>query len=214
MRYIGYTTVLLILILQLAACNTGGISAEEQDRVDSLTSLSRREYARGGVAFSLGDVEGLKPVGKDSVPWASYMMESDSNGQLGYYFYPGYSMDLSAPQIRLEYMHRNLRGCSEPDSLFKWLKGIYLSPDRQGKVVSEAPVGTLDGQVITILEIETPEYKVDDSTSHSGKSMAWAYADHGDRLIGFSYSAVNRDDYKQGILQFKNLVRSYKDNLQ
>jgi hypothetical protein len=214
MRILGYTTALLILVLNLAACNTGGISSDEQARVDSLATLARKDYARGGVAFSLGQIDGLKPVNKDSVPWAMYMVETDSNGQLGYYFYPGYPIELAAPQIRLEYMHRGLRGCSEADSLFKWLKGIYLSPERQGKVLAEDKVGTLDGQAVTVLEIETPSFKVDDSTSHSGKSMAWAYLEHGDRLVGFSYSAVTRDDYRQGIAQFKNLVRSYKDNLE
>lgn len=85
MRYVSYTFVLLILIVQLAACKGGGLSADEATKVTALSGLPRVDYARGGVNFSLGQIDGLKKVGQDSVPWASYMMDSDSNGQLGYY---------------------------------------------------------------------------------------------------------------------------------
>lgn len=214
MRTLIYTFSLLVLLLQLASCKTGGISADEKAHVDSLAGLPRMGYARGGTVFSLAEIDGLRAKSKDSVPWASYMAESDSNGQLGYYFFPGYNIELSSPQIRLEYMHRNLKGCANADSLFHWLKGIFLSPERRGKVVGEEPVGTLDGQVVTILEIETPDFSINDSTTYSGKWMAWGYAENGDRLVGFSYTATKADDYKQGIAQFKDLVRSYKDNLE
>ena len=212
MRYVSYTFVLLVLIVQLAACKGGGLSAEESAQVAALNGLPRVDYDRGGVKFSLGQIDGLKKVAKDSVPWASYMMDSDSNGQLGYYFYPGYKMELASPQIRLEYVHKGLKGCSEADSLFSWLKKVFVSPERNGKVVSEEPVGTLDGQLIKILEIETPSHVIDDSLQYSGKWMAWGYADNGERLVGFSFSATTVDDYRQGLPQFKDLIRSYKDD--
>jgi hypothetical protein len=214
MRYLASTIVVLLVILQLAACKGGGVSADEKEKVEALAGLSRVEYNRGGTVFSVADLEDLKRVNRDSVPWASFMVEGDSNGQLGYYFIPGYKIDFSAPQIRLEYMHKGLKGCSEADSVHTWLKSLFVNDQRQGKVVSEEPVATLDGQEIKILEIETPVYLANDSTQYGGKWMAWGYADNGDHLIGFSFTAVNADDYKQGIPEFKNLIRSYKDNQQ
>lgn len=212
MRYLIYTLASLMVIVQLAACNSGGLGADEAARVDSIKALPRVDYIGGHATFSLAEIEGLRRTNKDSVPWASFMQESDSNGQLGYYFFPGYKVELSAPQIRLEYMHKGLKGCGDVDSIFAWLKGLYVNDARKGKVNSEEPVGTIDGQPIKVLEIETPMFKPNDSLQYSSKWMAWAYADNGDRFIGFSYSAVTIDDYKQGIPLFKDLVRSYKDD--
>lgn len=203
----------IFFLIYFAACQpSGGISADESERVAVLANLPRMEYNHGGVAFSLAEIEGLKQVNKDSVPWASYMQESEDNGQMGYYFFPGFSRDLSSPQIRVEYMAKSLKGCSTEDSLFGWLKGLYLGPERKGVLASEAPVGTLDGDPVTILEITIPKYVVNDSSEYSPKWMAWAYAENGDRFVGFSYTTVSADDYKQGLPLFKDLVRSYKHN--
>jgi hypothetical protein len=212
MRTLSLYTALLLFLLPFAACQTGGIDADEKARVAALEGLPRKEYVRGGVTFSLAEIEGLRATHKDSVPWAMYMEETEDNGQLGYYFYPGYSRDLSSPNIRVEYMSKALKGCSSVDSLFIWLKGMYIGTERNGKVAGESTVGTLDGQEIRVLEIEIPKFQVDDSTIYSEKHMAWAYADHKDRFVGFSYSAVSKDDYNQGLPMFMDLVRSYKDN--
>lgn len=211
MRTVIYTLLAFSLVVTFAACDGGGLSAEEKARVQSLEGLPRVDYAKGGVAFSLGQVEGLRPTHRDSVPWASYLAENDSNGQVAYYFFPGYAVELGSPQIRIEYMHKGLKGCGSVDSLFSWLKGLFIEP-RAGKVRSEAPIGTLDGQEIMVLEIETPPYISPDSTQYAPKWMAWAYADHGDRFVGFSFTATDADGYKQGIEPFKDLVRSYRDN--
>jgi hypothetical protein len=212
MRYIGSTLAILILVLHITACNGQGVSAEESEKVAALEGLPRIDYADGHVTFSLAEIEGLKQVSKDSVPWAMYMAETDSNGQLGYFFYPGYKIELASPQIRIEFMHRGLKGCSSADSLFTWLKSVFMTPERKGVVVGESNLGSLDGQVIKMLEMETPDYRTNDTMQYSGKRMAWAYAENGDRLIGFAYSAITQDDYQQGLPQFMDLVRSYKDN--
>jgi hypothetical protein len=212
MRTLSLYAALLLFLLPFAACQTGGIDADEKERVAALEGLPRKEYASGGVAFSLAEIEGLRATNKDSVPWAMYMEETEDNGQLGYYFYPGYSRDLSSPNIRVEYMSKALKGCSSVDSLFIWLKSMYIGTERNGKVAGESTVGTLDGQEIKVLEIEIPKFQLDDSTIYSEKHMAWAYADHKDRFVGFSYSAVSKDDYNQGLPMFMDLVRSYKDN--
>lgn len=212
MHKLLFYTATLFLLVQVAACQSGGLSSDEQAAVKALESLPRKDYQRGGVNFSLAEIDGMRQVDRDSVPWASYMPETEDNGQLGYYFFPGYARDLSAPQVRVEYMSKALPGCSTVDSLFTWLKSMYVGNERNGKVVGEEPIGTLGGQEITLLQIEIPKYVVDDSTQYSEKYMAWAYADQGDRFVGFSYSAVTSDDYKQGFPLFKDLVRSYKDN--
>ncbi|MFN8396523.1 MAG: hypothetical protein U0176_18000 [Bacteroidia bacterium] len=213
MRNTVIYTALLLLLLQVAACKPGsGLAADEEAKVKALENLPRADYNRGGVAFSLAEIEGIRRVEKDSVPWASYVQETDDNGQLGYYFFPGYDRDLSAPQVRLEYMARSLKGCSTVDSLFTWLKGLFVNDQRHGVVKSEAPVGTLDGQEIKILEIETPKFTMNDTVTYAEKFMAWAYAEHGDRFVGFNYTAVNKDDYNQGLPLFKDLVRSYRDS--
>ena len=212
MRNLIFYTATLFLFVQMAACNSGGISADERERVAALENLPRMDYQSGGVAFSLGQIEGMKQVHKDSVPWAQYIMESEDNGQLGYYFFPGYARELAAPQVRLEYMSKSLKGCSSVDSLFIWLKGLYIKTDRKGTIANEELLGTLGGDEIKVLEIETPKYVVDDSVSYSEKYMAWAYADLGPQFVGFSYSAVTKDDYKQGLPLFKDLVRSFRLN--
>lgn len=205
-------TASLFVLLQVAACKSGGISSDEQARVKALESLPRKEYNHGGVNFSVAEIEGMKQVSRDSVPWANYMPDTEENGQLGYYFFPGYARDLSAPQVRVEYMSKALPGCSTVDSLFTWLKSLYVGTERNGKVVSEEPLGTLGGEEIRLLQIEIPKFVMDDSTQYSEKYMAWAYADQGERFVGFSYSAVTPDDYKQGFPMFQDLVRSYKGN--
>lgn len=212
MRYIVYTAALFIAVQMVSCKPAGGIDADERARVEALQGLPRTNYARGGVDFSLAEIEGMRATHRDSVPWASYMQETDGNGQLGYYFFPGYARDLASPQVRVEYMAKSLPGCSTVDSLFTWLKSLYVGNERNGNVVGETPVGTLDGQEIRILEIEIPEYAMNDSTRYSEKHMAWGYADNGERFVGFSYSAVGKDDYKQGFPMFKDLIRSYKDD--
>jgi hypothetical protein len=212
MRTLSLYTALLVFLLPFAACQSGGLDAQEKERVAALEGLPRTEYARGGVTFSLAEIEGIRATHKDSVAWAMYMQETEDNGVLGYYFYPGFSRDLSSPNIRVEYMSKALKGCSTVDSLFIWLKGMYVGTERKGQVAGETTVGTLDKQEIKILEIEIPQYTLDDTTTYSEKHMAWAYADHGDRFVGFSYAAVSKDDYKQGLPMFMDLVRSYKDN--
>lgn len=209
-RIIVHTALLLIVVL-IAACN-GGVGADEKAKVAAIAELPRMDYSRGGVNFSLAQFEGLRQVHKDSVAWAQYMVETEENGQLGYYFYPGFAHDLSSPQIRVEYMSKSLPGCSTVDSLFTWLKSLYVGNERNGSVVGEEQVATVGGDPIKVLEIAIPTYVVDDTTQYSEKHMAWAYADQGSRFVGFSYSATTKDDYKQGVDLFKDLVRSYKGN--
>jgi hypothetical protein len=212
MRNIVFYTAALFILLQVAACKSGGLSAEEKARVAALETVPRMNYKSGGVEFSLGQIDGMRQVHKDSVPWAQYLQESEDNGQLGYYFFPGYARELAAPQVRLEYMSKSLKGCSTVDSLFIWLKGLYVTPERKGKVANEEVLGSLGGDEIKVLEIETPKFVVDDSVSYSEKYMAWAYADLGPQFVGFSYSAITKDDYNQGLPLFKDLIRSYRVN--
>lgn len=206
-RFFGFW----FLVLAIAACSGSGNSAEVDNHED-LKDLPRTSYNKGGVSFSLANVAGIYPVHRDSVGWATYMVETDGNGQVIYYFMDEEKVEMSAAQIRVEYIAKSLPNCSTEDSLFNWLKQIFLAPDRQGQVISDgSTVRTMDGQDIELLEIHTPETQIGDSLVRSSKTMAWAYVDHDTRFVAFNFSANDQDKYDRGMKHFRDLVRSYKD---
>ena len=186
------------------------MSAEETARLAEIEKLPRVGYNKSGVSLTLAELEGLKPMSRDSVPWSSMMLESPDNGQLIYFFYPGYAIELGSPQIRVEFMSRSLKGCSSPDSVLIWLKGLFVNPDQNGKIIGENPIHTIGGEKMTFLEILRPENLYEDSVLYAAKRMACAYAEQKNHLIGFSFTALTEDDYNQNLPLFKDLVRSYK----
>lgn len=212
MRNIGYWFIALFLLVMVVACKQAGptMSQEDAARLKEIEGLPRVGYSKGGVSFTLAEFEGLKPVSRDSVPWANMMIESEDNGQIIYFFYPGYAIDLGSPQIRVEFMARKLKGCSSADSIMIWLKGLFVNPDQNGKIIGENPINCLDGKDLTLLEILRPENSIEDSLLYAEKRMAWAYAEQGEHIIGFSFTALSEDDYNQNMPLFKDLIRSYK----
>lgn len=212
MRKIGFWVIALFVLTMVAACKPAApeVSAEDAARLAEIEKLPRVGYNKAGVSITLAEFEGLKPMSRDSVPWASIMQESEDNGQIIYFFYPGYEISLGSPQIRIEYMSRSLKGCSHPDSVLNWLKGLYINPDQNGSIIGENQVQTLDGKAVTLLEILRPETRYEDSLLYVEKRMAWAYAELPNHLIGFSYTALGADDYNQNFPLFKDIIRSYK----
>lgn len=214
MQTLKLILVSLFLTLGLAACSGSKNGSDPNVYTNpDLKDLPRSDYAKGGVNFSMAKVEGLKSVSRDSVGWASYMQESDANGQIVYYFLKGEEIDLSSAQVRVEYIHKDLPNCSETDSLFGWLKSVFLTDDRQGKVnIKDQYVETMDGQKVEIMGIITPEMQVNDSVRHSEKSMAWAYIEQGQRWVGLSLSAVEKGKFDKALPLMKDLIASYKAN--
>ncbi|MEM7036433.1 MAG: hypothetical protein AAF570_05580 [Bacteroidota bacterium] len=194
-------------------CNTATETTEQdQNSNQDLVGLARTSYNRGGVSFSLANIDGFKMSHPDSVPWANYMPDTDGNGQIHYFFRIGHKVELSSPQVRVEYIAKDMPSCGSLDELQGWLKQSFVNDERKCQVISTGgTVKTMDGQDIEIFEIHCPQYHVNDSLTRSEKTMAWAYVDHDTRYVGFSYSAVNPSDYDEALPLFKDLVRSYKD---
>ena len=212
MRNTGYWFIALFLLVMVAACKqeAPAISAEDAAHLKEIEGLPRVGYNKGGASFTLAEFEGLKPVSRDSVPWANMMIETEDNGQVIYFFFPGYAIDLGSPQIRVEFMSRSLKGCSSADSIMIWLKGLFVNPDQNGTIIGENELDCVDGGKLTLLEILRPERIIEDSLLFTEKRMAWAYAEQKEHIIGFSFTALNEDDYNQNMALFRDLIRSYK----
>jgi hypothetical protein len=185
------------------------LKTAEAARLKEIEALPRVAFHSYGTHFSFAKLDGLKSVHRDSVPWGYMMPQSEMNGQVMYYFFPGYALELASPQIRIEYMSKSLKGCGSIDSILTWLKGLYIGSERNGKLVGERKVGTVGGDELTLLEISVEEFKRD-TIALASKQMGWAYADQGDMILGITYSAVKPEDYNQGYALFKDLVMSYK----
>lgn len=191
--------------------NAGNSGNNMDYRDPNLDSLPRQKFAKGGTYFSLAELPVLKHIRPDSVPWSNYLNETDGNGPIAFYFPYGLPMDLGAPQVRFEYMHKKLPGCSSVDSLFIWLRSIFINSDQLGQEINQGEyVMTGDGQKVDLLTIRKPTQKHLDSILTSSKTMAWAYIDHGERFVGATFSAVDSALFESYLPAFKDLIRSYR----
>lgn len=214
MKKIVYILALAALVFQ--ACKTpaqkeGKIPDRSVDAA-TLARLPRSTFDRGGVKFSLANLDGLFRVPKDSVGWSVQLPESNDNGQIVYYFLQGETIEMGSPHVRIEYISRALPGCSTSDSLFNWLENMYINPERQGKLMYNGDnVETLDNQTVRVLEIFIPQYtRVEDSSLLSGKYMAWAYVEHQDRFVAMNLTTTEKAKYSASLPMFKDLIRSYR----
>lgn len=204
MRKFSFALTILFLGLTLwAGCKT-------KVNNDDIINLPRKSFTRGGVNFSLADIDGYKEVNPDSVGWAGFMQQTPENGQITYFFLTGHEIELASPQVRVEYIAKSLPNCGSEQELVDWVKGAFLTPEQQGKLIGESSVTTLDETPVKVTEIQVPTRTVNDSLSRSGKSMAWAYVDAGDRFVAFNFTSVDSSEYVRGMGMFKQLVRSYK----
>lgn len=208
--------ILLSAAFVLQACKTPTNSeAKIPDRsVDEVTlgKLPRATFDRGQVHFSLANLDGLYRVPKDSIPWSYQLQETPDNGQIVYYFLQGTPIEMGSPHIRVEYISRNLPGCSTADSLFDWLKGMYVEGERKGKMLDNGKtVTTADNQSVDVLEIFIPQFtRVEDSATLAGKYMAWAYVPHNERFVAVNLTTTEKTKYEICLPLFKDLIRSYR----
>lgn len=193
---------LLATCLYLTGCKT----ASNED----IVNLPRESYEKGGVSFSLAKVEGFYTVFPDSVGWSGYMPQTEDNGQILYLFMENQPVELASPQVRVEYIAKSLQNCGTVKEMQDWLKGVFINSERQGEIIGGEPLKTLDGQDVEVLEIFVPETQVSDTLRRTGKRMAWAYTEDGDRWVGFNFSAVDSGEYAKGMPLFRKVVRSYK----
>ncbi len=203
---------LLFFVVMLAAC-TSSQQGEGQDveHNEDLKGLSRSNYDIGKVSFSVAELPGLTQVHRDSVPWTTYLPQTEENAPITYFFMD-MKRTLSAPHIRLEYIDKKLDMMGTKESIFGWLKSLYINPEQQGQILEEgSSLTTMDGQEVEILAIKRPIVQVNDSLKRGLKMMAWAYLDHNDRFVAMNFSATDEGEYNEGLPQFKDLVRSYKD---
>ena len=204
---------LLAFAVLFSACNTSksGDSNGGSSYNEDLKNLSRAKFDMGNVSFSVADIPGLTKVNRDSVGWATYLPQTAENAPIVYYFMD-MKRTLSAPHVRLEYIDKQLDLMGSTESIFNWLKGLYINPEQQGQIIEEGEkVRTMDGQEVEILAIKRPEVAVNDTLMRGLKLMAWAYVDHNDRYVAMNFSATDQADFEEGMPQFKDLVRSYHD---
>lgn len=215
MKKIAYIILLAALLVQ--ACKTTPATSESSipDRsVDeaTLARLPRATYEKGGVKFSLANLDGLYRVPKDSVPWSVQLQETGDNGQIVYYFMQGSEIEMGSPHVRVEYISRKLPGCSTADSLFDWLKSMYVNPERNGKILDNGGnLTTADNQEVKLLEIFIPQFtRVEDSALLAGKYMSWAYVPQNDRFVAMNLTTTEKTKYEMTLPMFKDLIRSYR----
>lgn len=215
MKKIAYILVMVALLVQ--ACKTTPTNPDSnipERSVDeaTLARLPRATFEKGGVKFSLANLDGFYRVPKDSVPWSFQLPESGDNGQIVYYFMQGSEIEMGSPHVRVEYISRNLPGCSTADSLFDWLKTMYVNPQRSGKVLDNGnTVTTADNQEVKLLEIFIPQYtRPEDSALLAGKYMSWAYVPQNDRFVALNLTTTEKTKYEMTLPMFKDLIRSYR----
>jgi hypothetical protein len=198
-----------LILIALSALSLVGCKSKVSN--DDIIGLPRQSYARGGVSFSIAQVEGFKELAPDSVGWSSYMPQTDENGQVTYLFLTGHEVQLASPHMRIEYISKTLPNCKTVKEMQDWLKSIFLTPERQGKVAESPSVTTLDGQEVEVLEIYTPAAAISDSVSRSQKRMAWSYIEDGDRWVAFNFSSADSSEYFRGLDLYRKVVRSFKN---
>ena len=207
-------SILSMIFLLLIATGCGpddGIDSAQKARHGELSKLPRAHYNRGGVKFSVAALPDLKAVQYDSVGWASYMPQTEENGQVIYYFFRGYDMKLGSPQIRIEYIAKSLPNCGTVEELFTWVKSVFVNEERNAKIITEGTtLAAMDGQITELLEIRQPETMTSDSVMRGTKSMAYAYIDQGERFVALNFTAVEDEDYAAGLPIFKDLILSYR----
>ena len=205
--------VCFVLLLSAVACTSSqdGTNGGDVSHNEDLKNLPRTPFDIGKVSFSLAEFPTLTQVHRDSVAWTSYLPQTEENAPITYYFMD-MKRTLSAPHIRIEYIDKKLDLMGSTESIFGWLKGLYINPQQNGKVLEEgSTLTTMDGQEVELLAIERPNVTVNDSLSRGLKIMAWAYVDHGDRFVALNFSTTDRNEYEEGLPFFKDLVRSYQD---
>jgi len=204
----GLMSKLHVLVFAFVALIFSGC----QSQVDNsdIASLPRISLSEAGTSFSLADIDGLKFVNADSVPWAGYMQETPENGQIAYFFVKGHDIQLASPHVRLEYISKSLPNCESEEALIEWIKSYFVTPERKGKVIGEGEIQTLDAKTVKITEIAVPNQQVDDSLTRSRKYMAWAYVEDGNQFVGFNFTSVDSASYGQEFGKFQQLVRSFK----
>lgn len=198
-----------LLLIAVSALSLPGCKSKVSN--EDIINLPRQSYNRGGVSFSLAKVDEFKELAPDSVGWSGYMQPTEENGQLTYLFLKGHDIQLGSPHVRVEYIAKSLPNCNTVEELQTWLKGIFLTPERQGRLVESPSLTTLDGQEVEVLEIYTPNVNVSDSVSRAEKRMAWAYVEDGDRWVAFNFSSIDSSEYFRGLDLFRKVVRSFKN---
>ena len=204
MRHYVFALLLAATALQLPGCTPKVSNAD-------IEGLPRQRYNHGGVSFSLAKIDDFKELAPDSVGWSSYMEQTDENGQLTYLFLKGHDIQLGAPHVRVEYIAKSLPNCKTVEEMQTWLKGIFVTPERQGKLVESPAVTTLDGQEVEVMEIYTPSVSMSDTVARAEKRMAWAYVEDGDRWVGFNFSSTDSAEYFRGLDLFRKVVRSFRN---
>lgn len=204
MRHYVFALLIAASALQLPGCTPKVSNAD-------IEGLPRQSYNRGGVSFSLAKVDEFKELAPDSVGWSGFMQQTEENGQLTYLFLKGHDIQLGSPHVRVEYIAKSLPNCNTVEEMQTWLKGIFVTPERQGKLVESPSLTTLDGQEVEVLEIYTPSVSVSDTVARAEKRMAWAYVEDGDRWVAFNFSAIDSAEYFRGLDLFRKVVRSFKN---
>lgn len=179
---------------------------------EMLAKLPRATFDKGGVKFSMANLDGVFRMPPDSVPWSYNLEETSQNGQIQYYFLEGEPMTMGAAHIRVEYLSKSMPGCESTEKLFSWLKSLYVGNERNGEVLEPGKIlETADGQKVELLQIYIPNFtRVEDSVQMAAKTMAWAYLDQGDRYVAMNLTAKEQAKYDRAIPVFKDMVRSYR----
>jgi hypothetical protein len=172
---------------------------------------ARRTYKMGMVHFSLADVMGLEFTPFDSIGWYEMHegMTAPENDQVAYYFLNGEGYFLNSTFIRIEWLAKGYPQRNKEDELHAFIKGIFLASPRNGRLIAENAVKTLDGQSVKILEIYVPGAAGDTSRTTS-KTNAWAWVDQGNSFVGFSLASTEPAKYKEAILLFRQLISSFR----
>lgn len=214
MKIIARTFTCLFLLLTVGTTTFNLTGCKGRRASQNTTERPRDNFSKGNLNFSFQPTPDLMRIGPDSVGWAAYLPQTEESGPLVYYFFPGARVNLSDPQIRVEYISSSMEGAESVDKLFSWLKDLFINPEKNGKLITDSETLTTgDGLKVRLLEIHTPD-RMDNSGEEphkiSGKRMAWVYIPQEEYYVAMNASAAMEQDYEQLRPLFIQLVKSFR----
>lgn len=212
--------LLLILPVLLVACNESSSKKEEKNTVSSISGSEAAAkdtrpkiwFDETYVKFYLRETGGLTFVPIDSLPWANTIQRLPQNGPIAYFFMDPEDVALSAPHARIEYVYRRQPWCSTSDSLYLWTQSVFMERRNGELTIPKSEIDTYSGKKAAFWTIRTPDFEdLESGQKYSGKWMSWAYVPQDDYYVGFVFTSLDSASHETGVIQFRNLIRTYEE---
>lgn len=203
----------IVILFSVLIWMAGVFSCKTQTTQSVEDTRPRLTFDDFYVKYSLRQIDGLYPIPLDSLPWAESVNNLPQNGQMCYFFLDPTDIALSSAHIRGEYLASSLPWCSTRDSLFLWLKGIYINPERNGTLLFEneiVPTATPNLEA-GLMAISVPSVQKNDSTLSNARWMTWAYIPAKGYWAGFVFTAFDQVRFEEGLERFRELLGTFEE---